>query len=58
MGELVFLLVMGDGCARVVFDQRLAQQGSERVALVGGNGDEAPREQLAMVRRARGNRRG
>ena len=54
MGEVVLLLVMGDRRAGVVLGQCLAKQRAERVALVLGDGHEAPRCELAMVGHARG----
>ena len=49
MGEFVFLLPVRVGCVGILFGQRLAKQGGERVAAVVGDGDEAPRVELAVI---------
>jgi len=53
MGELARLLEMRRSGFRVMFGERGFEQVAERLALVLPDDDEAPRCQLAMVRRAR-----
>ncbi len=53
--ESVFFLVVRRGCARVMFDKRLAQQSSQDLALVVGDCHEPPWMKLSMIRHARGN---
>ena len=56
MGKIMLLLALGVRRFWIVFDERLLQQGLERVALVVGDGDEAPRRQSSVIGRARGDR--
>ena len=56
MGELVLFLVVRDRRAGIMLGERLAEERSQRVALIVRNGDEAPGRQLAMVGSTRGDR--
>src|SRR6185312_11005984 len=53
--EILFLLAMGVGCPRIFSLERLLEKRGESIALIVRHDDEAPRMQLAMVRRPRGN---
>src|SRR6185437_2527235 len=53
--EILLLLAMGVGCPRIFSLERMLEECGESVALIVRHDDEAPRMQLAMVRRPRGN---